>query len=275
MDQRQKVEDLEIDLLLEGVFQQCGFDFRGYERVPFKRKLLQLMRMHDMATVSAFQDQVLRDNTTRDAMLRALCPSPTPLFDNPLHLNALRRVLAPCLKSFPLPLIWIAECNGVEAACTVAILLDEEQLGRKAGVFATAANEWQMQRAPEARIELTRLRNSEDCYHASGGRVRVDDYFHHNAGSAALIPNLWSRIVWAQHNLVTDASFNEFQLIVCRGVLAAYGALLRRRALQLFHDSLSPFGLLSVDGLNDVEIESYFSGYKEISRAHGLYMRIG
>ena len=61
---------------------------------------------------------------------------------------------------------------------------------------------------------------------------------------------LQNRITWAQYNMVTDASFNEFQMIVCQRALPDFGPLLRQRVLRLFHDSLSLFGVL---GLIDVK----------------------
>ena len=47
--------------------------------------------------------------------------------------------------------------------------------------------------------------------------------------------------------MVTDASFNEFQMIICQRALPDFGPLLRQRVLRLFHDSLSLFGVLGLD----------------------------
>lgn len=275
MDPPQTVHSLEIDGLLEGIFQQSGCDFRGYERHAIVRKVLAFMQLHSVTSVSSLQDQALQDRATGSALLKALGPSAMPLFHNPLHWRELRRVLAPCLRSFPLPLIWVAECGGLGVACTVAILLEEAQLGSKVRIFATSANESIVQEAGDARLESTRDLAVQDEYRESGGMGRIADYCRERAGQALLLPSLWNRILWAQHNVVTDASFNEFQLIVCRGTLGNYGPLLRHRVLQLFYDSLSPFGLLSMDGLSDWERERYCAGYKVISGEHGLYMRIG
>jgi hypothetical protein len=58
--------------------------------------------------------------------------------------------------------------------------------------------------------------------------------------------HLNSRITWAQYNLVTDASFNEFQMILGHRALPDFGPSLRKRVLQLFDDSLAPFGMLAL-----------------------------
>jgi chemotaxis protein methyltransferase CheR len=66
-------------------------------------------------------------------------------------------------------------------------------------------------------------------------------------GRARLHARLRAHITWAGYNLVTDASFNEFQAIVCRRALAQFGPLLRQRVLRLFHDSLARFGVLGIE----------------------------
>ncbi len=77
--------------------------------------------------------------------------------------------------------------------------------------------------------------------------TNLADYFDVRGKRAVLRADLRQRITWAQYNLVTDASFNEFQLIVCRRALADFGPMLRQQTLKLFHDSLSLFGVLGLD----------------------------
>ncbi|RYZ16736.1 MAG: protein-glutamate O-methyltransferase CheR, partial [Chitinophagaceae bacterium] len=55
---------------------------------------------------------------------------------------------------------------------------------------------------------------------------------------------LSSKMIFATHNLVSDRSFNEFQLILCRNVMIYFDRPLQERVLQLFHQSLEPLGFL-------------------------------
>jgi chemotaxis protein methyltransferase CheR len=96
---------------------------------------------------------------------------------------------------------------------------------------------------------MARLTELQGNYVRSGGVGKLLDYFEVNADGtrATLLPQLRSRITWAQYNLVTDASFNEFHMILGHRALPDFSPTLRRRVLQLFDDSLAPFGMLALD----------------------------
>ncbi|NHZ65414.1 chemotaxis protein [Massilia sp. CCM 8694] len=243
---REDDDKLEIDLLLEGVFQRYGFDFRAYDRPGLKRRVLGLMAERALATVSLLQDRVLHDPAAASALLRALSVRPAFLFDDPEQVRQTRKVLA-CLGASALPKVWLPECAHVEEAWSLAILLAEQQMHHRTEIFATVANEELLAEALEASIPMERMAQYQENYLKSGGTAKLTDYFDVRGKRAVLLPALRSRITWAQYNLVTDASFNEFQLIVCRRALADFGPVLRQRALRLFHDSLALFGVLGID----------------------------
>lgn len=240
-------EELETDLLLEALFQRFGFDFRAYERASLKRKLHELMRVRQLATVSQLQDRALHDPETRAALLRMLSVQPAFLFDDPLQARQLRRVLASSLRASAVPKVWLAECAGAEEAWSLAILLADEQLHARTEIFATVANEEMLANVMDASIPMERMEEYQENYLKSGGTANLADFFDVRGKRAVLQAHLRSRITWAQYNLVTDASFNEFQLILCRRALADFGPLLRQQTLKLFHDSLALFGVLGLD----------------------------
>ena len=99
----------------------------------------------------------------------------------------------------------------------------------------------------DATLDAATLPALQENYLQAGGAGRLADYFEVHDGRATLLPRLRGRITWAGYNLVTDASFNEFDAIVCCRALADFGPLLRQRVLRLFHDSLSRFGVLGID----------------------------
>ncbi|HEX8610815.1 MAG TPA: CheR family methyltransferase [Telluria sp.] len=240
-------DKLEIDLLLEGVFQRYGFDFRAYDRPRLNQRVRGLMAERALATVSLLQDRVLHDAAAASALLRALSVRPALLFDDPEQVRQTREVLGACLRASAVPKVWLAECAHAEEAWSLAILLAEQQMHHRTEIFATVANEELLAEAMEASIPLERMAQYQENYLKSGGTADLSDFFEVRGERAVLLPALRSRITWAQYNLVTDASFNEFQLIVCRRALADFGPLLRQRVLRLFHDSLALFGVLGID----------------------------
>jgi chemotaxis protein methyltransferase CheR len=247
MDSGPALEELEIDLLLEGIFQLFGHDFRGYQRAPLKRKLHDLMQCGGLNTISALQDKVLHDPSASEALLCALSARPAGLFDDPEHFRALRETMGPWLRSSPSPKVWIAEC---------------------------ASNETVLLEAGSGSFPLDRIGEYEENYRRSGGKRALADYCVESEGRMRFSPDLMTHITWAQYNLATDASFNEFDLIVCRNVLADFGTALRRRTMQLFHESLSLFGLLSVDERSALAIEPFVSYFQSICTENGVYRRV-
>ncbi|MCC2958498.1 chemotaxis protein [Massilia sp. IC2-477] len=243
----QATEELEIELLLEAVYQRFGFDFRGYARPRLRERLLALLQARGLATISSLQERVLHEAGAAQDVLRVLAVPQAPLFDLPEDTRRLRAALGDSLRPTALPKVWLAEPAGVAEAWTLAILLAEEKLYGRTEVFATVASDELLFEVRNASLPVAQLTQSQPQYEASGGNGRLADYFEVSNGEARLLPRLRERITWAQYSLVTDASFQEFHGIVCRRALPDFGPVLRQRVLRLFRDSLSLFGVLGLD----------------------------
>lgn len=243
------VEELELELLLEALFQCHGYDFRGYEREAVKRKVDAVRAQLGIETISGLQARVLHDAQAYNTLLGAMYVEPALMFDDPSEVAMLRMSLGVCLHGAALPRVWLADCAGAQQAWTLAILLEQEQLGPRTEIYATVGSDALLEQAQEASLPMARLSELQGNYVRSGGIGKLIDYFEVNAEGtrAVLLPQLRSRITWAQYNLVTDASFNEFQMILGHRALPDFGPALRRRVLQLFDDSLAPFGMLALD----------------------------
>ncbi len=243
----QATEELEIELLLEAVYQRFGFDFRGYARPRLRDKLLALLRARGLATISSLQERVLHEAGVAHELVRTLAVPQAELFDLPDDTRRLRSALGDSLRPTALPKVWLAEPAGVAEAWTLAILLAEEKLYGRTEVFATVASDELLFEVRNATLPVAQLAQSQAQYQASGGNGRLSDYFEIANGEARLLPRLRERITWAQYSLVTDASFNEFHGIICRRALPDFGPLLRQRVLRLFRDSVSLFGVIGLD----------------------------
>jgi chemotaxis protein methyltransferase CheR len=274
------VEELETELLLEALFQRFGYDFRSYDRLVLRRRLGEVQGTVGAATLSALLERVLHAPGASSTVLRALSVAPGTLFDDPAHAARLRMLLAPALRGWPLPKVWIAECAGVGEAWTLAIVLAEEGALERAEIHATLANEelvaeMQDARLPVADLEAMRARHAASRGGGtSGGNARLEDYFEIEDGMARLLPQLRRRITWSQYSLATDASFNEFQAIVCRQALPDFGPLLRQRVLRLFYDSLARFGLLCLDRPLAMS-DAHAGRYQAVSGDIAWYKRVG
>jgi chemotaxis protein methyltransferase CheR len=269
----QATEELEIELLLEAVYQRFGFDFRGYARPGLRDKLFALLRARGLATISSLQERVLHEAGVAQDVVRSLAVPRAELFDLPDDTRRLRVALGGSLRPTALPKVWLAEPAGVAEAWTLAIVLAEEKLYGRTEVFATVGSDELVFEARKATLPVAQLARSQAQYEASGGSGRLSDYFEISGDEARLLPRLRERITWAQYSLVTDASFNEFHGIVCRRALPDFGPLLRQRVLRLFRDSLSLFGVLGLDR----ELSATDAGladYQPLFEDGGWYKRV-
>jgi chemotaxis protein methyltransferase CheR len=269
------VEELELELLLEALFQCHGYDYRGYQRDPVRGKVRQLMAELSATSISALQAKVLHDPAACNALLKALYVEPALMFDDTTATALLRMSLGVCLHGAALPRVWLADCAGAQQAWTLAILLEQEQLGPRTEIYATVASDALLDEALQASLPMARLAELQGNYIKSGGVGRLIDYFDVNAEGtrAVLLPHLRSRITWAQYNLVTDASFNEFQMIVADRALPDFGPQLRERVLRLFDDSLAQSGMLVLDRPFD-EREPLAGQYKQVFPHQPWYKRV-
>ncbi len=268
------VEELEVALLLEGVRRRFGQDFRDHRPEPVHRAVRASMARYALNTVSALQERVLHDKAAAAALLRALSPQPTALFDDPAHFRALRAQLGPLLRSCPAPRLWLAECVCPEQVYAVAILLVEEKLEERTQIFATAANEALLQEAREGIFSRERLSSYAENHMRSGGSRPFADYVALCGGSARFDAGLVANVTWCHYSLASNASFNEFQLILCRQALPDYGPRLRQRVLRLFDDSIAPLGILGLDRGDELERLPFAGNYRQLAGRSDLYRRV-
>lgn len=239
--------ELEIELLLEALYQRFGLDYRSHERAILRRRLQEQARLHALPNLTRLQEQVLHAPGAALGVVRALAAPPAALFDRPDWARRQRGALADSLRPTALPKVWLPEVAGVGEAWTLAVLLAEEKLYGRTEVFATLASDELLFEAREATLPASQLAEAQRGYEASGGTGRLADYFEVSDGRARLLPRLRERITWLQYCLVTDGSFNEFHAIVCCRALPDFGPVLRQRVLRLFRDSLALFGVLGID----------------------------
>ena len=73
-------------------------------------------------------------------------------------------------------------------------------------------------------------------------------------------------MVFATHNLVSDRSFNEFQLILCRNVMIYFEKQLQDRVLHLFDQSLESLGFIALGAKETLRFSSVASSYKQVTK---------
>jgi chemotaxis protein methyltransferase CheR len=268
------LEDLEIQLLLEGICHHAGYDFRNYLPPMVKRRIWQCVRDEKLRTISGFQEKTLHDPDCLLRLVQALSINVSSLFRDPHFFLALRRLVLPRLRTYPFIRIWHAGCATGEEAYSLAILLQEEGIYDRCRIYATDMNAAALVQAKKGIIPCPALKESATAYVRAGGRGSLSDHYLAAADGAVFAPALRKNIVFAQHNLVTDGSFNEFNLICCRNVLIYFNQPLQGRVHQLFHESLVRFGMLGLGSKESIQFSRHEHCYEEIDREQRLYRKI-
>jgi chemotaxis protein methyltransferase CheR len=271
---RAAIEDIELALLFEGLYRARGDDFRAYEPTALKVRLHAFMIEHQLSTLSALQDLVLHHPVFGDALVRMLYARPTAMFEHTAYQIALRSV-ARELRSWPAPNVWLPECSSAEEVFSTAILLEEEGVYGKTRIFVTHANQDVVSATMSAGFPANHMPAYAENYRRAGGKAELIAYCEPHGDAFMISPSLRQNIVWAQSDLASDASFNEFQLVLCRRAMKDFGQALRRRSLHVFDESLSAFGILSLDSESEAELRMVTGRYKPIEPSLGLYRRLG
>jgi chemotaxis protein methyltransferase CheR len=270
----QELETLQIKLLLEGVYQHAGYDFRDYAFASIRRRILDRIRAEELATVSALQDRVLHDRSCMDRLVMALTVHVTAMFRDPGFYLAIRQFVVPVLLTYPFARIWHAGCSSGEEVYSLAILLKEEGIYDRCRIYATDLSEPVLRRAKEGVFPLASMREYTENYQKAGGKAAFSEYYTARYDGALFMGSLRDNIVFAPHNLVTDGSFNEFNLILCRNVMIYFNKGLAERVHALMHQSLARRGILGLGRKESLRFTPFENLYEPIEQSEGLYRKL-
>jgi len=270
-----EVEGIELELLLAGIANHWGYDFRNYSRPSLRRRVREVMRNEGVATISALQERVLRDALAMSRFVRTLSVHATSMFRDPEFYVAFRTHVIPLLRTYPFVRIWHAGCSSGEEVYSLAILLDEEGLCDRCRVYATDISDVQIERARRGLVRLSHMKEYTKNYQAAGGMRDFSSYYAADDKHAVIGERLRKNVVFSQHNLVSDAAFNEFHVVLCRNVLIYFDEQLRERVLGLLHSSLVRFGVLGVGRRESLRFTSFADRFQELPGDVRLYRRLG
>ena len=268
------LDDVEIELLLEGLYRAYGFDFREYSRASLKRRILELMRAEKLGTVSAFQDRVLHDAACLERLLLGLSVHATAMFRDPSFYSTFRRQVVPLLRTYPTVQIWVAGCSTGEEVYSLAILLQEERLYDRCRIYATDISRAVLRKARDGIFPMAAMRDYTNNYHQAGGTHEFSDYYTAHYDNVIFSSALKSHVVFSEHNLATDGSFNEFQVILCRNVMIYFNKDLQARVHNLLYDSLSMFGVFGLGNKESLKFTPRIAFYQPLNDRDKLYRKV-
>jgi chemotaxis protein methyltransferase CheR len=271
MTQPRPHEELELDLLLEAIWERYHYDFRGYARSSLQRRLRRAQERFGCASLSQLQHLALRNPAIFAEMMGFLTIQVSEMFRDPAYFRALRENVVPHLKTYPSLKVWIAGCANGEEFYSLAILFREEGLEDRTIFYCTDISPAALEKAKAGIYDLDRLQHFSENYRASGGRFSLSDYYTAGYGAAIFDKTLRARAVFAEHNLATDQVFSEVHLVSSRNVLIYFERDLQDRALGLFEGSLVRGGFLGLGSKESLRFSRNSDRFADFDRAEKIY----
>jgi chemotaxis protein methyltransferase CheR len=269
-----ELEKIEIQLLLEGIFRQYGYDFRNYSHSSIRRRVIHRMQLEGLPTVSSLQEGVLHDPELFERLLADLVIPVTEMFRDPETFQAFRTLIVPKLREQPYIRIWHAGVSTGQEAYSMAILMEEEDLLDKTRIYGTDISEGALEQAKEGIMPIERMQQYTQNYQAAGGKRAFSEYYLSDHRGVIMKPELRRNIVFARHNLVTDRSFNEFHVIFCRNVMIYFDSQLREQVHQLFYDSLADGGFLVLGNKESISLTPMSDRFEIWDDENRVYRKI-
>lgn len=273
MDQNKEYQKIEINLLLEAIFQRSGYDFRNYSNAHIRRRVLHRYTASGLESISDMQHKVLYDPGFLNELLHDLSINVTEMFRDPSFFLAIRRLVVKKLETYPFIKIWHAGCATGEEVYSMAIILKEEGLYKKSQIYATDFSSTTLEKAKAGIVTKESIKLYTSNYQKAGGKQSFAQYYAAKYDYAKLNGSLKEKVIFAEHNLVTDWVFGEMNMIICRNVLIYFDKKLQDRVIKLFFESLCPGGFLCIGSKESLQFCSFADEFEPVDKKEKIYMK--
>lgn len=263
-----------LESFVEKLYLAYGQDFRNYSLSSLKRRIICRMHAEQLNSFSVFEKKVFTDDRFLADLLSDFSINVTEMFRDPSFFLAFRKKVVPLLRTYPTIRIWHAGCSTGEEVYSMAILLQEEGLYERSRIYATDMNEEVIKHAKAGKYPLEKMKQYTRNYIIAGGSESFSDYYTANDYFVIFDSSLSRNVVFGQHNLVTDASFNEFNVILCRNVLIYFNQTLKDHVHDLFHRSLCNLGILGLGKRESIKFTAFSEHYEQLDSHETLYKKV-
>ncbi|MEX6690261.1 protein-glutamate O-methyltransferase CheR [Danxiaibacter flavus] len=266
--------DKEIDNLLNDILDIYGYDFTEYSKASLTRRLHRLYLMDKFKSFGDFSARIQTDPVYFKHAVQEISVNVTEMLRDPYFYKTVREKIIPVLATYPFIRIWHAGCATGEEVYSMAILLKEAGLLQKSLLYGTDINPVVLEKARKGIFPISQMQQYSTNYLTSGGTNDFSSYYTANYNLAKFDESLSRRMVFSTHNLVSDSSFNSFQLIFCRNVLIYFEKDLQAKVLRVFDNSLELFGFLALGSKESLRFSSIAGSYKQVDPKEKIWKKL-
>jgi len=260
--------------LVDMIYERTGYDFRDYAPSSLKRRLKRQALNEGNIGLEELKTLIRHDSSAMLRLLVALTVHVTAMFRDAGFFQVFRDEVVPVLRTYPFLRFWVAGCSSGEEVYSLAILLQEEGLYSRSRIYATDVSDAVLDRAKAGIYPLASMQEYTRNYQKAGGRQEFVDYYTADSENAILRPGLKENIIFAAHNLASDASFNDFHVICCRNVMIYFNRTLQDRVNSLFTESLMTYGYFGLGRSESLRFSSQEDRYQPVSIKERIYRKI-
>jgi chemotaxis protein methyltransferase CheR len=269
-----KLDERSYVNLIEAIRQKYGYDFSGYAPASMHRRISRFMLSSKFDNLETLTQNLVSDDTLFELFVQSMSVTVTELFRDPLFFNSMREKVLTRLATYPIIKIWIAGCATGQEVFSLAILLREAGLLERSIIYATDINQQSLHTARRGIYSAQEVLKYESNYIESGGKGKLSDYFLMSHDSVLFDKTLTEKVIYSPHNLATDQSFNEFQLILCRNVIMYFDRSLQDKVIALFAASLCPYGFVGLGDKESFHFSEFRSEFEEVDVKQRIYRKI-
>lgn len=223
---------------------RTGNDFSLYKENTIQRRIERRMNVHQIEDLRQYLRFVQANPSELDALFQELLIGVTSFFrDLQAYEALLQKGLPDLVEGKPEGAslrVWVAGCSTGEEAYSLAILLREYLTRRKLRLTVQIfASDLDGRAIDTARAGLYPVGIAGDMT-----PERLQRFFTKEDSSYRVKKEIRDMVVFATHNVLTDAPFTKLDLLSCRNLLIYLEAKAQQKLLPLFHYALKPDGIL-------------------------------
>lgn len=245
-------------------------DFSLYKHETIRRRIFRRMALHKIETPDEYVKFIRGRRGEAEALFQDLLINVTAFFREPTTIQALRDRVFPLLlrnRADDDPVrVWIPGCSTGEEAYSFAILLHEFIAQGRSPVpiqiFGTDLS--------EPALETARAGLYAEGICADISPERLHRFFTKVDGHYQISRTIRDLCIFARQDVTKDPPFSHLDLLICRNLLIYLGAILQKKAINVFHYALKPSGFLVLGVSESVGSSELFA---PIDRTLKIYAR--
>ncbi|MEO1078680.1 MAG: CheR family methyltransferase [Pseudomonadota bacterium] len=222
---------------------RTGVPFDEYKKSTVARRIERRMALKHVNTLAAYLQILRSESDELETLRRETLIGVTSFFRDPESFDALKDAIAEIVegkRSGEALRIWVAGCSTGEEAYSIAMIADEclQETSKviELKIFATDLEQTYLDVATTGTYpESISSEVSEDR------RMR---YFQQAGDQLRVRPEVRKSVIFARHNMISDAPFTKVDLVSCRNTLIYFESDLQERVLKRFQYALGTNGVL-------------------------------